>query len=249
MVKKIPEAVQKFIDSYFSLDINGVNVICPYFINLGGIFKDPVLAGKGDPKQIEAKATEIFSHISLMEKDEKSIRTEMIEYGIGIDCSGLVYQIYNTWLRDVAQKGELKDHLPKIKSFNPRKIISRILKPQSSVNADMFTSEPLAKKIEVRDIQPGDVIRTRGGKHILFVTEVEYDSSEIPTKITFVNSAREYKRNGIRYSQINLDKTLSLSSAKWIDNDPDEPINHAYKGYREHMSNNGVFRPILPLYN
>jgi hypothetical protein len=248
MTKRIPAEVQKFIDKYFALDIAGKKVVCPYYINLGGMLKDPVMAGKGDPLEIEERASGIFSHIDLMDKSEDFIRTEMMDNGLGVDCSGLVYQTLNMWLRDVAQKGELKDFLPKENSFNPRKMLSRLLKPQSSVNADMLTSEPLSQKIDVKDVQPGDLIRTRGGKHILLITEVNYDSAGKPSKITFANSAREYKRNGVRYSTITLNGDQDLATAEWSDNDPAEDVNYAYKGYRELMENNGIFRPQLPLY-
>jgi hypothetical protein len=248
MVKKLPEEVQKFIDRYFALDVAGKKVICPYFMNIGGIFKDSVMAGKGDPLEIEAKAADIFSHISLVDKSEEFIRTEMLDHGLGVDCSGLVYQILNKWLRDVANKGEFKDYLPKQKTFNPRKMVSRLLKPQSSVNADMLTSEPISTKVEIKDIQPGDMIRTRGGKHILFITEVEYNADKTPKTLTFVNSTTYYIRNGMRYGKIHLNHELNLSTSTWDDNDPGEATNFAYKGYRELMDNNGVFRPNLPIY-
>jgi hypothetical protein len=246
MTKKIPLEVQRFINKYFELSIAGKRIVCPYFINTGGFLKEPVFAGKGDPGAIEEKATGIFSHISMVDKTEDLIRTEMVENGLGLDCSGLVYQVLDFWLKD-SGKGELKDYLPKFHSINPRKILSRIAKPQASVSADMFTSTPLSKKVDVREVLPGDLIRTRGGKHILFVTEVEYENDSTPKVITFVNSAREYKRHGVRYSKIYLDKSLNFSAAKWEDDDPDEPVNIAYKGWRDLTTNNGIFRPELPL--
>lgn len=245
MTRKIPAELAKFIDKYFTLNVAGMKVICPYYMNVGGILKDSVFAGKGSPVEIENKAKDIFSHIDLVNKDENFIRSEMSHNDLGIDCSGLVYQILNTWLRDISKKSELKDYLPKSRTFNPRRIISRMIKPQSSVSADMFTSSPISKKIDLKDVQPGDLIRTRGGKHILFVTEVEYNDT-IPTKITFVQSASLYKRTGVRYGSVELIKKMDLACSIWSDANPEEE-NHTYKGYRTLMDNNGIFRPELPL--
>jgi hypothetical protein len=245
--RKIPDELQSFIDKYFKLKIKELEVICPYFINSSmGIMRKPVFAGKADPFEIESTANELLANKVYATKTPELIRQDMIEEGLGIDCSGLVYQIYNKWLQDILHKGELKDYLPKINSFNPRKILSRRLKPESSVSADMFTSEPISEKINVKDICPGDLIRTRGGKHVLFVIEVEYDNDQ-PKKVTFVNSATYYKRNGIRFGEITFTIDLNLISADWDDNDPNEPVNYAYKGYRELINKNGVFRPQLPL--
>lgn len=245
--KKIPVELQNFIDKYFHLDIVGKKVICPYFINKkGGFLNKPVFAGKGDPLEIEVAAANLFKHIDLMDKDEEFIRSQMVENYLGVDCSGLVYQIYNKWLRDIENKGELKNYLSKTHSLNPRKLVSRLIKPQSSVSADMFTSGPISKKVDVKDIRPGDLIRTRGGKHVLFITEVEYEN-DIPKKIIFVNSATYYKRSGVRYGEIILDESLDLLKSEWRDNDPNEDINYAYKGFRELTMNNGTFRPNLPI--
>lgn len=241
-IKKIPDELEKFIDLYCKLNIKGSTVICPYFINPGGLLKKSVLAGKGTPQEIEEITNEMLSTHVFTENQNQLIRKEMEKLGIGIDCSGLVYQIYNKWLRDIEQRGELKNFLPKISSINPRKLLSRVLKPESSVSADMFTSEPISKKVEVKEVRPGNLIRTRGGKHLLFITEVHYKNS-IPAKITFVNSTTYYQRNGIRFGEIILNESLDLANAEWNDNDPAEEVNYAYKGYRELMAGNGVFRP------
>jgi hypothetical protein len=243
--KTIPTDVKAFIDKYLALEIKGIITTCPYFINTSGFLKKGIYSGKGDPYEIEAEANRILQNHSFVNPTSDQIRNEMIQSDLGVDCSGLVYHIYNKWLISIG-KGELKEFLPKQSGMNLRKILSRNLKPVSSVNADMFTSEPLSQSVEVKDVQPGDLIRTRGGKHLLLITEVEYNS-ESPVTITFVNSACFYKRNGVRYGEIVLDSTFNLLKSEWKDNDPEEEVNYSYKGYRELSNNNGIFRPKLPL--
>ena len=241
--RKIPEEVQKFIDKYFNLSIAGKVVVCPYFINPSStFFRQPVMAGKGSPSELETYANEIVTDSSLT-SDE--IRKKLLEHGIGIDCSGFVYQVLDFWLTSFG-KGELKDYLPKESTLRVRKFLSRKLKPVSSVSADMLTSAPLATQIALKDIKPGDLIRTRGGKHVLLVTKVAFTSENEPQTLTFVNSPSEYARNGVRYGEIRI-KNMDLGQSVWDDHDPGEKINYAYKGYRELMSKNGVWRLNLPL--
>lgn len=247
MVKKIPTELQTFIDKFFHLNICGIDVITPYHMNSRGSFlKRPVFSGKATAEEIEKMANEIFHKEDFRELNAENIRREMIQSHLGIDCSGFTYQIYNFWIKNISHKGELRDYLPEVNKVNFRKFISRKFKPQSSVSADMFASEPIASRIDLKDIQPGDLIRTRGGKHVLFVVEVEYENA-LPTKIKVVHSTNKYKRTGVRYEDIFLGKELDLAAANWENHDGDEPSNETYKGYRVLMENNGVFRPNLPL--
>lgn len=244
-MNSIPESVKNFINQYFELKIKGQKVRCPYFINLNGILKSPVMSGKGTPVEIESIANTFLQ--DLNDVNEEEIRTRMIDRGLGVDCSGLVYNIYDFWIGEKFEgKKSLRDFLPTVSILNIRKYLSRTFKPQNSISADEFTSSPLANKIEIKEARPGDLIRTRGGKHVLFITEVEKNDGLI-TKIKFVNSAREYKLNGVRYGEIIFDENQSLNTAKWIDS-PEEEVNFASKGYRESINSNGFFHPNLPLF-
>lgn len=243
-MNSIPDSVKNFINQYFELRIKDQKVRCPYFINLNGMLKSPVMSGKGTPEEIENQANSI---IKTESNNAKEIRKQMQELGLGVDCSGLVYNIYDFWIGEKFQgKKSLCDFLPTVSIFNLRKYLSRLKKPQNSVSADEFTSSPLANKIEIKKARPGDLIRTRGGKHVLFITEVE-TQNDLIQKICFVNSAREYKLNGVRYGEIIFDENQSLNTAKWIDI-PEEEVNFTSKGYRESINSNGIFRPNLPLF-
>lgn len=239
MLKKLPSEVQNFIDKWFELEIDTKKIPAPYFINIGGFLKKPVLAGKGTIEEIQNTTEEMIKGKDL---NAQEILDFMHENGIGIDCSGLVYQIYDFWIQS-KEKGRLQDFLPQVPFYKLRKFLSRKTKPQNSIGADEFTSEPFSQKIDLKDIEPGDLIRTKSGKHVLFVTEVETHENENPKRIKFVQSARLYNRDGIRYGEIFLNEDKSLNTAKWEDYDKNEPVNHSFEGWREGINTNGVFRP------
>jgi hypothetical protein len=239
----LPEYVKTFIDNYFELNIAGYKIKCPYYINEIGVLRPPVLAGKGTPQDIQYEVSKyIWDDIT-----EEEIWDLMVQKNIGIDCSGFVYNIYDYWIKVQSNGVEsLGDYLPQVPFWNIRKYFSRLLKPQNSVSADEFTSPPFSKSISINEVLPGDLIRTRGGKHVLFVVEV-YKYDNFVEKISFVHSAREYKRHGVRRGEIIFDKTQSLKSANWIDI-PEEDENYVYKGFRESINSNGFFRPNLPIF-
>jgi len=243
MTQKLPENVLNFIERYFNLHINNHVIKCPYFINHGGFLKPPVYAGKGTPDEIEKVANIVLGQDNL---SNDAVLEKMHEKGIGIDCSGLVYQIYDFWLLCVG-KNSLREFLPTVPIYNFRKYISRMTKPQNSIGANEFTSEPFSRKINLTEISPGDLIRTRGGKHLLFITEVEKKDG-IVKYLKFVNSARQYKRDGVRYGEIYFGQDQNLTTARWDDNDLTEQENWTYKGYRESINNNGFFRPNIPIF-
>ncbi len=245
--KSIPQELEAYIDRYFNLKISGKTVVCPYFMNsAAGFLRPPVQAGKGTPDQIEEEGAKIFSYIKNLDTSEEVIRQEMIDHGLGIDCSGLVYQLYNYWLTSILGKQTLDTYLPPQKTLNVRKIFSRKLKPESSVSADMFTSSPIAEKVSPLEALPGDLIRTKGGKHVLFVTDVEY-IDEKATKIYYVQSTRFYARNGLHKGIIELGTDGDLMKSSWIDVTSDEEKNHTFDGFKESVNVNGVYRTIFPI--
>lgn len=254
MLNRLPEEVQNFIDKWFELEIDGQKLPTPYFINQGGFLKKPVYAGKGSINEIQDETTKLVAGKGF---NSQEILDFMHERGIGIDCSGLVYQIYDFWVGNASTgensgevkgdesvgKKSLRDFLPIVPFYNFRKYLSRKTKPQNSMSANEFTSEPFSQRIEVKDVRPGDLIRTKAGNHLLMITEVDSEESGKPKKLKFIQSARFYNRDGIRYGEIELSEDLNLTKSKWLDNDKNEPVNHTFEGWREGVNTNGIFRP------
>lgn len=235
-----------YIDRYFELKINGAEVRCPYFINLGGYLKDAVHAGKGSPEEIEALVNSMTK-----ESDPVKLRRLMNENGIGVECSGFIYNVYDYWLRK-EEKGTLADYLPAVNILNPRKYLSRRFKPKNSMGADEFTRPPFSDAINIRNVEPGDLIRTRNGRHVLLIVEVEYEN-DVPRRLFYAQSnrytddAKKDEKNGVRKGVIELDETLDLGKARWIDTIDSYFDDYTFKGFRELMNRNGIFRPKLPI--
>jgi hypothetical protein len=113
-----------------------------------------------------------------------------------------------------------------------------------------MTKEPFSQKIDVSKIQPGDLIRTKSGKHVLFITEVEFNSANKPVKAKYVQSSRWHEPNGMKYGIIDFDhNSTSLNNAVWLDNDGLKEDKITEEGFREGINTNGVYRPNLPILN
>ena len=240
---KLPIEVERFIQKYFQLNINSVAVRTPYYMNDFFSFNsNSVLVGKGDPQTIEEYVNRnIPSHL----RSEDQIRKWMIDRNIGVDCSGLVLNIYQYWLK--IKNLDISDYLPRVSLLNVKKFLSRKFRVQNSVNANELTSPPFSTQVRLIEVLPGDLIRTKGGGHVLFVTKV-VKSSFFVKELHFVNSAREYETNGVRDGIIEFNFKQNLKSANWIDF-PQEKENYALKGYKEKINRNGLFRPNLPIFN
>lgn len=240
MTKELNKNILNYIDRYFSLNISGQKVVCPYFINEYIFFGNPVNVGKGTPEEIENEASQILSA-----DNSSDIRKQMIENGLGIDCSGFIYNVFDFATKTYLQKN-LSDFLPKLGFFDLRKKVARKVKPQNTISSNEFTSAPFATMLEdAFTVRPGDLIRTKNGKHVLLVYRVETGDNLI--KIYFVHSTRFYENNGMHRGFIELNKGQALEQGKWSDESESISPDPTYTGYREIMNKNGIFRTILPV--
>lgn len=150
----------------------------PYHKNIPKIISlDNVLLGKGSAKEIALKTIEIAnkSNIKILDLTPKHIYNLQKKNKIGIDCSGLACHLLNFY-------------------FDTKLNVRR-------TSADMLTSTPLSKKIDIANIQTADLIRQKNGHHLLFVIE------KIGDKVIYVDSS--LKGRGVRYGEFDTtDKTF-----------------------------------------
>jgi len=148
----------------------------PYMTNIlrnGKVVKERILGGKGNWKDIQKETQKIAKKekINLQKLTPKQFYNFQKKHKIGIDCSGLVTQLLNFYFKT---------------KLNPRKN-----------SADMLTSIPLSQKVEnFQDIQPGDLVRQKNGRHVLFVVEKN------GTKISYVDSS--FYGRGVKYGEADL---------------------------------------------
>lgn len=145
----------------------------PYHKNIPKIISlDNSLLGKGNAKEIALKTIELANknNLKILDLSPKLIYNFQKKNKIGIDCSGLACHLLNFY-------------------FNTKLDVRR-------TSADMLTSAPLSKKIDVSDIQTADLIRQKNGRHLLFVIE------KIGDKVIYVDSS--LKGRGVRYGEFEI---------------------------------------------
>lgn len=150
----------------------------PYHKNIPKIISlDNSLLGKGNAKEIALKTIELANknNLKILDLSPKQIYNFQKKNKIGIDCSGLACHLLNFY-------------------FDSKLDVRR-------TSADMLTSTPLSKKIDIKDIQTADLIRQKNGHHLLFVIE------KIGDKVIYVDSS--LKGRGVHYGEFETtDKTF-----------------------------------------
>ncbi len=221
-LKKVPEEVQKIVNNYINLRINGKTVQTPYYRNIKRIRAGlRVLVGKGSPEEIQEEAL-IYAKlkkVNLNNLTNKEIRTFLLNYGLGIDCSGFVAHLIHTWLKSKNQGGLGKNINYPSKSLY-RKILT-LLRAIESTGADVLTNKENTKEISVKEVLPGDLLRLKAltkGDHVALIYSVYYQNN-LPVKIKYVHSSEHFFENsGVKFGKINiLDPYSELKNQQWLE--------------------------------
>lgn len=153
----------------------------PYYMNVTKKYlPDITLVGKGNAKEIALKTIELANteNKKILNMSPTQIYNFQKKHKIGIDCSGLAVHLLNFYLKT---------------NFNPRK-----------TSANILTSTPLSKKINIKDAQTADLIRQEKGGHVIFIIE------KIKDKIFYVESSRAGRK--VHYGEFNIhDKTFKYN--------------------------------------
>lgn len=160
--------------------------------------------GKGNFQEIALHTIKLAQDqkIDLTKFSDKEIYAFQKKNKIGIDCSGLVYQILNEALQKI-QSINLDDLL--IGTGN-KKGVRRL-------SANLLTSKPNAVKVEnFNDIQAGDLIRVNQGQHVILILEKTGD------KINYIHNSRKTQIRGVHLGQITItDPHKNLEDQKFSD--------------------------------
>lgn len=223
-ILELPPVATKLIEHYLSLNVDGKQIACPYYINIGHIKDLRVMVGKGSPDEIEMEVR-IWAQLKGVELDkltEDEIREFMRSRRIGIDCSGFLYHVLNTWLKSETGKGLLP--CVKFRNNNPLVKLKRWLRPAENIGADILTSELNSDKINLQDIKPGDLVRSKSPKqnahHVLLITRVGMEKNT-PKWFEYTHSTMHYgDANGVRIGKVEItDVNGELKDQKWLEKD------------------------------
>jgi len=209
-LKKYPKTY-KLLRDYLNLSFGSTLINCPYWINKVKKGIRGPYSGKGTPKQIvrAALVRARKKNVQLGKLAKKELRAFLRQNRIGVDCSGLVFNLANSLDRERGGQGIA----PRI--FNRNKFPD--WNPAWRASAEKLTNDKVAKKINLKDIGVGDLIRNRGGRHVLFVVESNNNS------LTYVHSSTMLtKETGVHLGTIKIvDWEKGLEGQIWLEKTSD----------------------------
>ncbi|MEW6610318.1 MAG: hypothetical protein AB1352_01655 [Patescibacteria group bacterium] len=245
MISTLPTCCQKIIRAYEALDFGqGRYVVCPYY-NSGKRQRAAaaVDSGKGSPEEIieEVRMRALQLRLDFGRLTAEEMRKFMIKENIGIDCSGLVAHALDPCVREKTGKS-LGNVLARGVNSLKRKLLLRF-RPFSNIDVSILTAPTQSAAVSLADIAPGDLIRTRGGKHVLLVEKTERNDANILTAFTFVHSTGRFfdLDSGFRREKIVItNPTADLADQEWqFIWQRRQPTQ---EGWREERERNGIFR-------
>jgi len=213
---KLPPKTQNIIERYLNIKFGEETVVCPYYQNLRKKTKPPVFSGKGNPKEIETEIEKILKiKPEIIKYSYDSKRLALVEANLGIDCSGLVVNILNKFLKETMNKS-LFSIIPR-NAFSFRRQLSFILRPRTNLSAHDLSSPPISKKIDIKKIKPGDLFKVGKG-HIAIVSQVWKTKKQLK-KFTYIHSTPDYGiKYGVKKGQIIIkDIKKPLKNQKWTE--------------------------------
>ncbi len=224
----IPQDLQQLCDWFLSIPV-------PYFIGKGSIsLKRRVYKGKGRKEEIQKVLNELQE--IYPEKDGYSL---LKDNNIGIDCSGLVLDIYEQFTLSRLQK-HAKSFF-KRPTLNPFLLVLYAIKPDTAkLNADTLTSKINCQEIPVSQVKPMDLIRMSGGKHVVMITTIKKNGGKV-AEIEYIQSSTG---KGVCMGKITItDDTKSITDQDWnqierLKYQPNELI-------RRRVNDNGIRRPLF----
>lgn len=216
-VLHLPPKTRNLVNHYLALRLGPQKIRCPYFQNIIHRRTTPIFAGKGLPKEIEKETLKLFNKRKklLSKLSSSSIRLYMTMGNLGVDCSGLVANLLNSFLQE-KRLGTLWKSL-RYPSLNPIRLFIYKLRPRSNLSATILTNPlntfPL-KKLD--DVKPGDLLKI-GNYHLAIIHEVEFNKKNKVVRIGYVHSTSDYcEQHGVRQGNIFItNKQRPLEKQKW----------------------------------
>jgi len=221
--KTLAKEAENIVENYLNLPA-GLGCQTPYFNNLrrrsrGALL---VLIGKGSPEEIaeEAKRFALKDRVDLKNLPKETIKKFLVDYSLGVDCSGFAYHVLDAEVR--ALKNQPLKKSIKIKGGLFRKLIAK-LRPAGNIGVATLAFPENSFEVDAAKAKPGDIIvflgtgREQKYNHALVVESVERDGNG--TKIGYVNSyawpSDGAYGHGVSRGKITVPAGAELLSGKW----------------------------------
>jgi len=245
MLYALPTACQGLIQAYAGLDFGHQRLVpVPYYKNNPRLrrLSTPVDAGKGAPHDLveETKARALERRVLFDQLTADGVRSFMIKEGIGIDCSGFAARVLDLLLRDRLSRSIADVITPAANSWW-RAFLFRF-RPFQNIDVRTLTDTRNAQMIPLSSLAPGDLIRTRGGNHVLLVTETERDEQGVLQSFRYWHSSGQFgDDSGIREGRVIIsDPAKDLAEQEWKELWQGKAISR--DGWMEERGKNGLFR-------
>lgn len=238
----LPPKTKKLIDNYLNLKANRRKIVCPYYQNVLKKTKSPVYSGKGRPKEIETEITKIIKVKPQLESvNYDAFRLNLVEIGLGIDCSGFVTNVLNQFFLEKHNQSLFRIINTKGLSL-PRRLIFK-LRPRTNLSAHTLTTKPISKKISLNQTRPGDLFKLGKG-HVAIIIKTWKKENQIK-KLEYAHSTSDYGiQYGVRQGQIVINKpNQALENQLW--KEIYQGKNWTKKDYLNAATKNRGFRRII----
>lgn len=181
--------------------------------------KNQYFAGKGTAEQIYISLLDAAhkAQFNLRAASGAQIKSFMITQGIGVDCSGFVYNVINSYLLKAGLLG-LDSQILRfggLKGKVERRILSwnRVRRASADTLTNHLNTVAIKK---VSELKSGDLIRLSPldwtGKHVLVVVEVT------ESYIFYAHSSANTEQDGPHISWIKiLDANEGLEKQEWLE--------------------------------
>ena len=201
-------ALDKLFYKYTHLPLGGKEIVCPYWMNDLKLEIFGPYGGKGTPEEIvqatedEAKKTSL--NLEKITKEE--IITFMKRKKIGVDCSGFVFWMLDTFDKEKGGNGIADDIPNSIGQFLP-----------SRANVAMLTSEKVSFPMSIVEAKVGDMIRLDRGRHVAIVMKVVRVKGKV-REIEYAHSSSRTKIPGVHNAKIKIvDQNKGLEEQLWYE--------------------------------
>jgi hypothetical protein len=198
--------LQSFYQLYLALPLGKHLIPIPYWSNKlknGKILVEGAFGGKGTPSQIKKAAQKSARQekLDLNKLTQKELIFLLKRNKIGLDCSGLVYQL----LDFIAQQKKKKKLDRVLLGSQKKKGIRR-------VGVKEFCHPQNSFPIPLDQVQTGDFIVLDQKRHILLVLDKKAN------KINYIHSSQKTKKNGVHLGTLTITKPdRGLKDQKWSD--------------------------------
>lgn len=219
------------IDQYLHFKLGSAVCSIPYFNNKTVKARAALRPqiGKGSPEEIfeEVQTILVKSHIQSDTLADESLKKLLADADLGIDCSAFAYYVLNAE-NEERGKGSLDKHISFVNCSGVVGKLRCALRPIENCDVSTLAHEKNSKVIELKDIQPGDLIVMTGGPagferdHVLVVHQADYQNFTA-TKIYYSHAAAYpadgLYGDGVRQGEIEIiDPNKPLLEQRWIEN-------------------------------